>query len=195
MQVGRVNKTEGFDYRFFSSFRPVSAHNLSGCLHFLKYESDELIVAGGVGLKREYPIQPIVGVGAVIVQGGKLVLVKRSVEPGKGKWSVPGGAVELGEEVRETALREAKEECGLDIELVGDKPVDAIDNIIMAENQRLQYHYVLLQFLARPSGGTLRAGSDVTEVRWVSLEEVEKYNLTNTFQLFFKKHRKELKGL
>ncbi len=145
-------------------------------------------------MRREYPMQPIVGVGAVIVQGGKLVLVKRGVEPGKGKWSVPGGAVELGEEVRETALREAKEECGLDIELVGDKPVDAIDNIIMAENQRLQYHYVLLQFLARPGGGTLRAGSDVTEVRWVSLEEVEEYNLTNTFQLFLKKHRKELEG-
>jgi 8-oxo-dGTP diphosphatase len=146
-------------------------------------------------LRREYPMQPIVGVGAVIVQGRKLVLVKRGFEPGKGKWSVPGGAVELGEGVRETAVREAKEECGLDIELVGDKPMDAIDNIIVGENQRFQYHYVLLQFLARPSGGTLRAGSDVTEVRWVSLEEVETYNLTNTFYLFFKRHRKELEGL
>jgi len=146
-------------------------------------------------LRREYPMQPIVGVGAVIVQGRKLVLVKRGVEPGKGKWSVPGGAVELGEGVRDTAMREAKEECGLDIELVGDKPMDAIDNMIVGENERLRYHYILLQFLARPSGGTLRAGSDVTEVRWVSLEEVEKYNLTNTFLLFFRKHRQELEGL
>ena len=140
-------------------------------------------------------MQPIVGVGAVIVQDRKLVLVKRGVEPGKSKWSVPGGAVELGEGVRETALREAKEECGLDIELVRDKPMDAIDNIIVGENQRLKYHYILLQFLARPSGGTLRAGSDVTEVRWVPLEEVETLNLTDTFCLFFKKHRKELEGL
>ena len=146
-------------------------------------------------MRREYPMQPIVGVGAVIVQGRKLVLVKRGVEPGKGKWSVPGGAVELGEGVRDTAMREAKEECGLDIELVGDKPMDAIDNMIVGENERLRYHYILLQFLARPSGGTLRAGSDVTEVRWVSLEEVEKYNLTNTFLLFFRKHRQELEGL
>jgi len=143
-------------------------------------------------LRREYPTQPIVGVGAVIVQDGKLVLVKRAVEPGKGRWSIPGGAVELGEGVRETAIREAKEECGLDIELVGDMPMDAIDNIIEGERGRLRYHYVLLQFLARPMGGTLRAGSDVTEVKWVPLEEVEAYDLTNTFRLFFKKHRKEL---
>jgi len=143
-------------------------------------------------LRREYPTQPIVGVGTVIVQDGKLVLVKRGVEPGKGKWSIPGGAVELGETVRDTAIREAKEECGLDIELVEDTPMDAIDNMIMGENERLRYHYVLLQFLARPRGGTLRAGGDVTEVRWVPLEEVDTHNLTNTFRLFFKKHRKEL---
>jgi len=143
-------------------------------------------------LRREYPTQPIVGVGAVIVQDGKLILIKRAVEPGKGKWSIPGGAVELGEGVRDTAVREAKEECGLDIELVCDKPMDAIDNIIEGENKRLRYHYVLLQFLARPRGGTLRSGGDVTEVRWVPLEEVDTYNLTNTFRLFFKKHRKEL---
>jgi len=143
-------------------------------------------------LRREYPSQPIVGVGAVILQDGKLVLVKRGVEPGKGKWSIPGGAVELGEGVRDAAIREAKEECGLDIELVHDMPMDAIDNMIEGENGRLRYHYILLQFLARPGGGTLRAGSDVTEVRWVPLEEVDTYNLTNTFHLFFKKHRKEL---
>jgi len=145
-------------------------------------------------LRREYPTQPIVGVGAVIVQSRKLLLVKRGVEPEKSKWSIPGGAVELGERVRDTAMREAKEECGLDIKLVGDKPMDAIDNIISGENERLQYHYILLQFLARPSGGTLKAGSDVTQVRWVSLEEVETYDLTNTFRLFFKRHRKELEG-
>ena len=143
-------------------------------------------------MRREYPTQPIVGVGAVIVQDGKLVLVKRAVEPGKGRWSIPGGAVELGEGVRDTAIREAKEECGLDIELARDTPMDAIDNMIEGEKRRLQYHYVLLQFLARPRGGALRAGGDVTEVKWVPLEEVDTYNLTNTFRLFFKKHRKEL---
>jgi len=143
-------------------------------------------------LRRKYPTQPIVGVGAIIVQNGKLVLVKRGVEPAKGKWSIPGGAVELGEEVRDAAIREAKEECGLDIELVNDTPMDAIDNMIPDEKGRLQYHYILLQFLAQPKGGTLKPTSDVTEARWVPLEEVEKYDLTNSFRLFLKRHRKEL---
>ena len=143
-------------------------------------------------MRRKYPTQPIVGVGAIIVQNGKLVLVKRGVEPAKGKWSIPGGAVELGEEIRDAAIREAKEECGLDIELVNDTPMDAIDNMIPDEKGRLQYHYILLQFLARPKGGTLKPTSDVTEARWVPLEEVEKYDLTNSFRLFLKRHRKEL---
>jgi 8-oxo-dGTP diphosphatase len=145
-------------------------------------------------LRREYPTQPIVGVGAVIVQDGKLVLVRRGVEPDKGKWSIPGGGVELGETVRDTAVREAKEECGLDIELVGDRPMDALDKMVPDEKGRLQYHYVLLQFLARPKGGTLKPTSDATEARWVPIEEVEKYDLTNSLRLFLKKHRNELEG-
>jgi len=143
-------------------------------------------------LRREYPTQPIVGVGAVITQDGKLVLVKRGVEPGKDRWSIPGGVVELGEGVRDAAIREAREECGLDIELVSDVPMDAMDSMVMGEKGRLQYHYILLQFLARPKGGTLRPASDVTDVRWVPVEEVEKYELANSFRAFFKKHRKEL---
>ena len=145
-------------------------------------------------MRREYPTQPIVGVGAVIVQDGKLVLIRRGVEPDKGKWSIPGGGVELGETVGDAAVREAKEECGLDIELVEDRPMDALDKMVPDEKGRLQYHYVLLQFLARPKGGTLKPTSDATEARWVPLEEVERYNLTDSFRAFFKKHRKELEG-
>jgi len=146
----------------------------------------------GSRLRREYPTQPIVGVGAIIMHEGKLLLVKRGVEPGKGKWSIPGGVVELGERVREAVVREVKEECGLDIEVVVDRPIDVMDSVIMGENQRLKYHYVLLQFLARPRGGTLKPASDVLEARWVPLEEVETYNITNTLRLFLKKHRDEL---
>lgn len=146
-------------------------------------------------MKREYPSQPVLGVGAVIVQDGKLVLVRRGVEPALGKWSIPGGAVELGEAVRDATIREAKEECGLDIELIDDKPVDVFDNLIMDEDGRLRYHYVLLQFLARPKGGTLKPTSDVTDARWVPLEEVVQYDLTESFRLFFRKHRNELETL
>lgn len=143
-------------------------------------------------MRREYPDQPVVGVGAVIVEDGKLVLVRRGVEPSRGRWSIPGGAVELGEAVRTAAIREAKEECGLDIELVDDRPVDVFDTMFRDDDGRLRYHYVLLQFLARPKGGALQPTSDVTEAKWVPLEEVENYNLTDSFRLFFRKHRNKL---
>jgi 8-oxo-dGTP diphosphatase len=147
---------------------------------------------GGLLLRREYPCQPVVGVGVVIVECGKLVLVRRGAEPALGKWSFPGGAVELGEVVRDAAVREAKEECGLDVELVEDTPMDVYDILTMDENGRLRYHYVLLQFLARPKRGQLEPTSDVTDARWVPLEEVENYDLTESVRLFFRKHRNEL---
>jgi len=146
-------------------------------------------------LKREYPMRPIVGVGAVILQDGKLLLVKRRAEPGKGRWSIPGGSVHLGEKVREATIREAKEESGLDIEIVDDRPMDAFDSIITDDRGRTQYHFTLLEFLAKPKGGTLKAAEDAAEARWVSLEEIKNYDLTNSFRVFFEKHENELKKL
>ena len=145
-------------------------------------------------MKREYPTQPIVGVGALIVHDGRLVLVRRGVEPGKDRWSIPGGAVDLGEKVREAALREAEEECGLDIEIVDERPMDVVDSIYRDDKGELRFHYVLLQFLARPRGGELKPGSDVLDAKWVSLEEVEVCELTKSFCSFFKKHRQELEA-
>jgi len=146
-------------------------------------------------LKREYPIRPIVGVGAVILQEGKIILVKRRAEPGKGRWSIPGGTVHLGEKVREATIREAKEESGLEVEIVDDRPMDVFDSIITDERGRTKYHFTLLEFLAKPKGGTLKAAEDAAEARWVSLEEVKKYDLTNSFRTFFEKHENELKKL
>ncbi len=143
-------------------------------------------------MRREYPRQPIVGVGALIVHDGRLVLVKRGVEPDKGGWSIPGGAVDLGERVREAAVREAGEECGLDIEIAVDRPMDVVDSVYTDEKGGFRYHYVLLQFLARPRGGKLKPGSDVLDAKWVPLEDVETYDLTKSFRSFFKKHRNEL---
>lgn len=141
---------------------------------------------------REYPARPIVGVGAIVLHEGKLLLVKRGVEPAMGKWSIPGGVVELGEEVRDAVLREVKEECGLDIELETDRPMDVLDSLVVDKEGRLRYHYVLLQFHARPKGGNLKPASDVLETRWVPLEEVEIYEITNSLRLFLKRHRQEL---
>ena len=143
-------------------------------------------------MRREYPSQPIVGVGVVIVDRGRLVLVRRGVEPALGKWSFPGGAVELGEAVRDAAVREAREECGLDVELLDGAPMDVYDILKVDDGGRLRYHYVLLQFLARPKEGVLKPTSDVTDARWVPFEEVENYDLTESVRLFFRKHRKEL---
>jgi len=143
-------------------------------------------------MRRKYPRQPVVGVGVVIVDCGKLVLVRRGAEPALNKWSFPGGAVELGEAVRVAALREAKEECGLDVELVDGVPMDVYDILKVDESGRFQYHYVLLQFLARPKDGILKPTSDVTDARWVPLDEVENYDLTESVRSFFRKHRNKL---
>lgn len=143
-------------------------------------------------MRRKYPGQPVVGVGVVIVEYGRLVLVRRGAEPALGKWSFPGGAVELGEAVRDAAVREAKEECRLEVELVEDRPMNAYDILTMDESGRLRYHYVLLQFLVQPKEGALKPTSDVTDTRWVPLEEVENYDLTESVRLFFRKHRNEL---
>jgi 8-oxo-dGTP diphosphatase len=143
-------------------------------------------------MRREYPLQPIIGVGAVIVECGRLVLVKRGAEPALGKWSFPGGAVELGETVRDAVIRETKEETRLDVKLVEDRPMDAYDILTLDKTGRLRYHYVLLQFLVRPKQGKLEPTSDVTDAKWVSFEEVETYDLTESVRSFFIKHRKEL---
>ena len=145
-------------------------------------------------MRREYPTQPIVGVGALIVYDGRIVLVRRGVDPGKGRWSIPGGAVNLGEKVREAAVREAEEECGLNIEIAVDRPVDVVDSIYRDDEGGFRFHYVLLQFLARPRGGKLKPGSDVLHAEWVPLEAVETYDLTKSFRSFFSRHRQELEA-
>jgi len=142
-------------------------------------------------LRREYPLGPIVGVGAVIIHENKLLLVKRRVEPAKGKWSIPGGVVELGEGIRDALIREVKEECGLDVEI--ERLLDVVDNITMDEEGRLQFHFVILDFLARVKGGTLKPADDVLDARWILLDEVETYDLTKSFREFFRRHKNELK--
>ena len=144
-------------------------------------------------MKRLYPKQPIIGVGAVIIKDGKILLEKRKNEPGKGKWSIPGGLVELGESVEQTVIREVKEETGLDVE----KPehIDVVDNIIRDENDEVKYHFVIIDYFMKLKGGTLKAATDAEELRWVTFDEVQKYDLTKTFRAFFQRNRQKLKKL
>ncbi len=144
-------------------------------------------------MKRLYPKQPIIGVGAVIICDGKILLEKRKYEPGKGKWSIPGGLVELGENVEQTVIREVKEETGLDVE----KPenIDVVDNIIKDKNGEIKYHFVIIDYFLKLIGGTLKAADDAEELKWVPFANVEKYDLTKSFREFFKRNRQKLEKL
>jgi 8-oxo-dGTP diphosphatase len=126
-------------------------------------------------MKREYPDRPIVGVGAVIIDSGRVLLVKRGSPPLLGQWSLPGGVVELGETLRSAAEREAREETGLIVK--AGQVLEVLDRIIPGEEGRAQYHYVLIDFLCRVIGGELRAGGDAADAAWASEDGLEKFNL------------------
>jgi len=144
-------------------------------------------------VKRLYPKQPIVGVGAVVLSNGKILLEKRKNDPGKGKWSIPGGLVELGESMEQTVIREVEEETGFEVE--NPEHIDVVDNIIRDNNGEIKYHFVIVDYFVKLKGGTLRASSDAEELKWVPLNEVEKHNLTKTFRAFFQRNRQKLEKL
>jgi len=144
-------------------------------------------------LKRLYPDQPVVGVGAIIICNGKILLEKRKNEPGKGKWSIPGGLVELGESLEQAVIREVKEETELDV--YEPQLIDAVDNITVEEDGRIKYHFVIVDYFVKLKGGTPRATSDAEELRMVELDEVEKFDLTKTFRAFFERNRQKMEKL
>lgn len=116
-------------------------------------------------MHREYPEAPIAGVGAVVINNRQVLLVRRANEPNRGQWSIPGGTVELGETLAQAAIREVREECG--VEIVPGGVLDTFDLIRRDQAGRLQYHYVLIDLAARYVSGEPTAGTDALEVRWV----------------------------
>ena len=124
-------------------------------------------------MKRDYPDRPIVGVGAVVVENGRALVVRRGTEPLKGEWSIPGGVVELGETLRQAAAREAKEETGLEVE--PGEVLEVVDRIMLDPQRKIQYHYVLVDFLCRRISGVARAAADATELRWITAAELESF--------------------
>ncbi|MGH9145239.1 MAG: NUDIX domain-containing protein [Vicinamibacterales bacterium] len=125
---------------------------------------------------RHYPTSPIVGVGAVIIADGKVVLIKRKYEPLAGQWSLPGGRLELGETLEAGLAREMLEETGLEIDV--GPVIEVFDRILLDEERRVRFHYVLIDYLCRPLGGTLRGGSDVDLAIWVDPADLKTYRLT-----------------
>ena len=125
---------------------------------------------------RQYPERPIVGVGAVIVEAGKVVLVKRRYEPLAGRWSLPGGTLEVGETLETGVAREMREETGLDVE-VGPM-IEVFDRIILDAERRVRYHFVLVDYVCWPVGGELQAGSDVDRAILVDPASLDAYDVT-----------------
>jgi 8-oxo-dGTP diphosphatase len=121
-------------------------------------------------MKREYPEVPLVGVGAIIIDGDRVALVKRGHPPLQGKWSIPGGVLEVGETLRQAAIREALEETGLTVE--PGELLGVFERVLPDDQGRMKYHYVLIDFLCRKVSGELAAGDDADEARWFRREEL-----------------------
>jgi len=123
-------------------------------------------------MQREFPLAPMVGVGAVIVEAGRVLLVRRGNEPLKGHWTLPGGLLELGESLTAGVIREVREETGLTVEVLQlIELVDRIHRLSEDQAERVHYHYVIADYLCRVVGGQLQAASDADAARWVEREE------------------------
>jgi 8-oxo-dGTP diphosphatase len=149
---------------------------------------------------REYPQQPLVGVGGVVIDRHRALLIRRGSEPLKGEWSIPGGLLELGEELRAGVRRELQEETGLEVEPL--EMILAFDRILH-EGERVKYHYVIVDYLCRRKRGRLRPASDVVDARWVRREDLPQYHLTpmatsvilEAFRMIERRGRRGKKGL
>ena len=124
---------------------------------------------------REYPYRPIVSAAACVFRGDRVLLIKRTQQPSQGLWSVPGGAIELGEAVHKAVQRELREECNIEIKV--DKILNVVDLIVPDESQQIRFHYVVIYLLARYVSGEAHPGSDASDLRWVTLQELDPFDL------------------
>ena len=122
-------------------------------------------------MSRQYPKKPVVGVGAVILDGDQILLEQRKNEPSKGKWSVPGGLVELGESLEDAIVREVKEETGLDV--YEPRLLDVVNYVSYGERGGVMYHYVIVDYLVTVRSGKPKAASDAAALKWVPFNELE----------------------
>ena len=136
-------------------------------------------------MAREYPDRPVVGIGGVVIENGRALLIKRGSEPLLGQWSIPGGTLELGESLQQGVARELLEETGLEVQVLD--MIEAFDRIFLdpaapkAEGRsRPKYHYVIVDYLCERLAGEAQAGSDVTDIAYATEEELEKFHMTST---------------
>jgi 8-oxo-dGTP diphosphatase len=137
---------------------------------------------------REYPAAPLLGVGAIVLDGPRVLLIQRGHPPGMGQWSIPGGLVDVGEPVETAVCREVAEECGLAVRLHG--LVGFVDRIVRDPDGRVQYHFVRLDFLGTPEAGTAgaaTAGSDARALRWCGVEELGGLGVSDELQAMIRR--------
>lgn len=127
---------------------------------------------------RQYPDRPVVGVGGVVIEGERALLIRRGSEPLKGEWSIPGGTLELGETLAEGVARELREETGLEVRVL--ELIEAFERILPGNGRNPEYHFVILDYLCELRGGTPRPDSDVTDVAFAREDELDRYQLTPT---------------
>jgi 8-oxo-dGTP diphosphatase len=135
---------------------------------------------------REYPEHPLVGVGAFIHKRGKVLLVKRRFEPGRGKWVLPGGLLEVGESMEDAARREAAEELGIKVKI--ERFMQVVDQINRDAKGRVRFHYVLVDYLARPLGTNIALNKESSAYGWFTPDEVEGLNTTRNTKLIVRRY-------
>jgi 8-oxo-dGTP diphosphatase len=173
-EEGQMATSAGYDEFFIES---GLIRRQRGVVHPLSFQPEsEVVPVNAERPSRQYPAQPIVGVGAVIIDAGKVVLVKRRFEPLAGQWSLPGGRLELGETLEAGLAREMLEETGLEVQV--GPVVDVFDRILLDPERKVRYHYVLVDYLCRPTGGSLMHGSDVAAAELVDPDDLDRYRLT-----------------
>jgi ADP-ribose pyrophosphatase YjhB (NUDIX family) len=143
-------------------------------------------------MRRRYPEAPLVGLGAILFRQDEVLLVKRGKDPGSGIWTLPGGLLEVGETVREGTAREVMEECGLDVEVLD--LVETVERILIDQAGQVEYHYVILDFLARWKAGEVVPASDVIDARWVQESALGNYRVSLETQRVISKAREMWNG-
>ena len=141
---------------------------------------------------REYPEKPVVGIGGVIIDQGRALLIRRGSEPLRGEWSIPGGTLEIGETLEEGVARELLEETGIEVRVL--EMIEVFDRIYLENGatgaqakRRPRFHFVIADYLCERLGGEPRAGSDVTDVAFAREEELARFHLTETATRVLKK--------
>jgi 8-oxo-dGTP diphosphatase len=136
--------------------------------------------------RREYHEHPLVGVGGLIHKDGKILLIKRKFEPNKGRWSLPGGLMEVGEDPEEAARREVREELGIEVRV--EELFQVANEVIRDQEGKVRYHFVLVDYLMAPLGDKIALNEESEEYRWFGPQEVEGLNTSKNTLLIARKY-------